>query len=140
MCTFLPSLPSCLFLNLVSIVFLFLPFYFPSPALRLLLHLHSLHPYSAQVDRCLAGWPVIITVVLGVSGGWHWLFFEYFTARTGQDRTFPGAMGDWRGNEDTSREDRENKKRKTRVLLFVDFIAFYSRPCCIELFHLGKRN
>ncbi len=105
------------FFGSVSVMFFFLHFFYFSPLLLLLLHLHSLHPYSAQVDRCLAGWPVIITVVLGVSGGWLWLFFEYFTARTGQDRTFPGAMGGGRRNEDTSREDRRNEELKKAVLL-----------------------
>lgn len=106
--------------------FIFLLFCSPSP---LLLHrlLHSLHPYSAQVDRCLAGWPVIITVVLGVSGGWRWLFFEYFTARTGQDRTFPGAMGGGRRNEDTSREDSRNEERKKKSFNVCRFYnAFYN--------------
>lgn len=95
--------------------------------------LHSLHPYSAQVDRCLADWPVIITVVLGVSCGWRWLFFEYFTARTGQDRTFPEAMGEGRRNEDRSR----NKKRgvETRVLIFVFSLFFL----CLFLLFFGKK-
>lgn len=87
-------LPSNVEFNFLSIII------FPSAPLSVLFlppvlpHrlLHTLHPYSAQVDRCLAGWPVIITVVPGVPGGWSWLFFEYFTAgpgqaRTGQDRT-----------------------------------------------------
>lgn len=68
----------------------------------------SFCPHSAQFDRCLAAWPVIITPVLGVSGGWRWLLFEYFTAKTGQDRTLPGAVGGGRGNEDRSKEDRGN--------------------------------
>lgn len=93
---------------------LLLHFYFspPLPPHPLLLHrlLHSLHPYSAQVDRCLAGRPVIITVVLGVSSGWCWLFFEHFTVRTGQDRTFPVAVGERRRNEDPSGEDGGNEE------------------------------
>lgn len=84
--------------------------------------LHSLHPYSAQVDRCLADWPVIITVVLGVSCGWRWLFFEYFTARTGQDRTFPEAMGEGRRNEDRSRNKKKRSRNKSFNICF--FLIF----------------
>lgn len=98
-----------------GLIVTFLP---PSPLHWLL---HSLHPHSAQVDRCLAGWPVKITVVQGVSGGWCWLFFEYFTARAGQDRTFPEAMGEGRRNEDTTREDRRSVEQKQEFYLFIYF-------------------
>ena len=84
----LPSLPSLLFFYFVPIMFLgphFLPPLLPP----------SLHPHRAQVDWCSAGWPVIITVELDVSGGWCRLLFEHLTTRTVQDRTLPGGCG-WR--------------------------------------------
>lgn len=70
-----------------------------SPPLLLL----SLRPHSAQVDRCLAARPVIITAELDVSGGFCWRLFEDLTDRTGQDRTLPVGTSEGRINEDIVR-------------------------------------
>lgn len=101
--------------------------------------LRSLHPHSAQVDRCLAGWPVIITVVQVVSSGWCWLFFEYFIARAGQDRTFPEAMGEVRRDEDTTREDRRSMGQKEEVYLFICLFLFLHK-ILMKLLQLSENN
>lgn len=66
---------------------------------------------------------------LDVSGGWRWLLFEYFTARTGQDRTLPGAMGEGGRNEDKSGDDMMTGMKlrpETKVLISADFVTAFT--------------
>lgn len=93
-----------------------MPYVYPCPLFSSsappppLLHLHSFYPFSAQVDRCLAHRPVIITVVLCVSRG--------------QDRTFPGAMGDGRRNEENKQGGQEKQKYVWIVLRFFLYVRY----------------